>query len=192
MSGLDYIKEVYKSRLDQIEEVEKFNPYHDAKGRFASADGAVSFTYAPGKSRAHDLAIAREKKRHEDDVESSSGGALTNVEPQTIRATHYLRGSRSAASGVYYNNEVLDATADKDGNVTFTYATPTWRSGPGAKTNKTETVEFTIKNGAINGKTYGVNWEKVNSISGQTFNLRSTAKEAGLKWDSKNKMWVRR
>lgn len=41
----------------------KFNPYHDALGRFSTANGAASFTYAPGKSRAHDLAIAREKAR---------------------------------------------------------------------------------------------------------------------------------
>ena len=44
-------------------EVEKFNPYHDRLGRFSSAAGAASFTWAPGKSRAHDLAIEREKKR---------------------------------------------------------------------------------------------------------------------------------
>lgn len=41
----------------------KFNPYHDSRGRFASASGAASFTYAPGKSRAHDLAIQREQER---------------------------------------------------------------------------------------------------------------------------------
>lgn len=45
------------------EELRKFNPYHDAKGLFSTANGAASFTYAPGKSRAHDLAIAREKAR---------------------------------------------------------------------------------------------------------------------------------
>lgn len=43
--------------------VEKFNPYHDSKGRFATARGAASFTYSPGKSKAHDMAIAREKAR---------------------------------------------------------------------------------------------------------------------------------
>lgn len=47
------------SRYDEIVEIEKFNPYHDARGRFASAGGATSFTYAPGKSKAHDNAIAR-------------------------------------------------------------------------------------------------------------------------------------
>ena len=50
-------------RYDLIIEVNKFNPYHDAKGRFATANGATSFTYAPGKSKAHDLAIQREKER---------------------------------------------------------------------------------------------------------------------------------
>ena len=39
----------------------KFNPYHDSKGRFASSSSAASFTYAPGKSTAHDAAIQREK-----------------------------------------------------------------------------------------------------------------------------------
>lgn len=44
--------------------VEKFNPYHDSKGRFTTAGTAASFTYAPGRSKAHDLAIDREKERH--------------------------------------------------------------------------------------------------------------------------------
>lgn len=45
--------------------IEKFNPYHDRLGRFSSPGGAASFTYAPGKSKAHDNAIAREKERSE-------------------------------------------------------------------------------------------------------------------------------
>lgn len=58
------------NRYDEIVEVEKFNPYHDNKGRFASASGYASFTYAPGKSKAHDNAIAREKER-----QAAAGGA---------------------------------------------------------------------------------------------------------------------
>ena len=50
------------NRYDVIVEVEKFNPYHDSKGRFASANSATSFTYSPGKSKAHDNAIARERE----------------------------------------------------------------------------------------------------------------------------------
>lgn len=46
-------------------EILKFNPYHDRLGRFSTSGGATSFTYRPGASRAHDLAIERKKKKHE-------------------------------------------------------------------------------------------------------------------------------
>lgn len=58
-----------KSVAKTFDEVLKFNPYHDAKGRFASANAASSFTYAPGKSKAHDKAIQREK-----DSDADAGG----------------------------------------------------------------------------------------------------------------------
>lgn len=45
------------SSFDEM--IEKFNPYHDQKGRFSSSGGAASFTYKPGASVAHDKAIAR-------------------------------------------------------------------------------------------------------------------------------------
>lgn len=56
--------------------VEKFNPYHDSKGRFTSGSGGnyASFTYAPGKSKAHDNAIARERERA-----ASSGGGVKAI-----------------------------------------------------------------------------------------------------------------
>ena len=50
--------------LSFLEAVKKFNQYHDKKGLFTTANGANSFTYAPGKSNAHDKAIAREKERN--------------------------------------------------------------------------------------------------------------------------------
>lgn len=66
----DTIYEVQKTdACDVIYEIEKFNPYHDSKGRFASAHGATSFTYAPGKSKAHDNAIARHKELQEKEAE---------------------------------------------------------------------------------------------------------------------------
>lgn len=65
----DEVKSFGKSdpdRFDEIEEVEKFNPYHDSKGRFATADGYASFTIQtkdPKKQHMADAAIAREKER---------------------------------------------------------------------------------------------------------------------------------
>lgn len=78
MSSFDYIEEVAKGRFDTLVEIGKFNPYHDAKGRFSTAGGATSFTYAPGKSKAHDLAIQREKERH-----AAAASNPTN-DPETI------------------------------------------------------------------------------------------------------------
>lgn len=56
------------TQFDVIEEVEKFNPYHDQIGRFSQADMAASFTYQtkdPNKQHWADRAIAREKERDE-------------------------------------------------------------------------------------------------------------------------------
>ena len=65
MSRFDVIREINKN-IDHIEHVEKFNPYHDQLGRFASASGYTSFTFRtrdPKKQHMADMAIAREKER---------------------------------------------------------------------------------------------------------------------------------
>ena len=49
-----------------ITDVEKFNPYHDARGRFTTGSGATSFTLRtrdPAKQHLVDRAIEREKQR---------------------------------------------------------------------------------------------------------------------------------
>lgn len=56
-----------------FDEVLKFNPYHDNRGRFSSANSAASFTFAPGKSKAHDLAIQRERERHQAAMGAAGG-----------------------------------------------------------------------------------------------------------------------
>lgn len=68
MDRYDTIMEVdspftFGKHCGTITDVQKFNPYHDAKGRFSTASGAASFTYKPGKSKAHDNAIARAKAK---------------------------------------------------------------------------------------------------------------------------------
>ena len=60
---------VFKSdedRYDVIQDVTKFNPYHDAKGLFSTADGYAHFTITtrdPNKQHWADAAAAREKDR---------------------------------------------------------------------------------------------------------------------------------
>lgn len=120
------------------------------------------------------------------------GGPIVGKQERTIETTVFLPGSRTASYGrPVFKNEVLEATSDKDGNVTFSYARGKIND-PSAKTNKTTTAEFRLKAGAVDGETFGIDWSKVRSISGQTYNLRQAAKAAGLKWDGARKMWVRR
>ena len=48
---------------------------------------------------------------------------------------------------------------------------------------------FKLKAGAEDGDVFGVNWNKVKSVSGQTYGLRTTLKDKGFKWDGKEKKW---
>lgn len=67
-----------EDRFDDIEEVEKFNPYHDGRGRFSTADSAASFTHRtrdPAKQHWADAAIAREKERDEKGLNGPSSKA---------------------------------------------------------------------------------------------------------------------
>lgn len=72
--------------LDMIEEVEKFNPYHDSRGRFSNADSAAHFTIRtrdPNKQHMADMAIAREKERHRES-ESKKPAANPLKNPRAI------------------------------------------------------------------------------------------------------------
>lgn len=59
---------IEKSNIIELDVVEKYNPYHDEKGRFTTAGGATSFTIGSKSGLAWDKknvqrAIEREKKR---------------------------------------------------------------------------------------------------------------------------------
>ena len=79
-------------------EIAKFNPYHDNRGRFASANGAASFTYAPGKSTAHDKAIQRGKEAAQ--AEKGFKGTLYHGSPATnIEEFDMSRAGTNTSSG---------------------------------------------------------------------------------------------
>lgn len=81
-------------------DVLKFNPYHDSKGRFAPADSATSFTYAPGKSTAHDAAIQRAKDAHAAETEKGFKGTLYHGSPATdIEEFDMSRAGANTSSG---------------------------------------------------------------------------------------------
>lgn len=121
-------------------------------------------------------------------VRGSRDGVIISGKSRTIETIYReARGWNRA----YYKDEVLEASTDGNGNVTFSYAKADSYEKT-AKTNRTNYVTYTLKAGAVNGETFNIDWDKVKSISGQTYNLRAAAKKAGLSWDGKNKKWVRK
>lgn len=113
----------------------------------------------------------------------SRDGVIGSAAPREIETTYHTRTR-------YYNQNVLEATTDGSGNLTFSRANGTF-SAPSAKTNTTVSVTYKVTAGAINGETFNINWDNVNSISGETYALRKAAKDHGLKWDGNEKKWRR-
>lgn len=91
---------IKKSIAKTFKDVFKFNPYHDRLGRFASAGNYASFTYAPGKSKAHDNAIAREKERAAAAERKELGNKINNI-------TSGYRKDAMAMMGVKYDKETM-------------------------------------------------------------------------------------
>ena len=120
---------------------------------------------------------------------SSGGGVIDkNAKARTIETVYR---EAKGYSGSYYKDEVLEAVDNGNGEVHFKYATPESREKT-AKTNRTQYVTFKLKAGAENGNVFGVNWDKVKSVSGQTYNMKSEIKDRGFRWDGAKKMWVRK
>ena len=90
----------------------------------------------------------------------------------------------------YYEDEVLEAETDGAGNVTFYKADGEfegeWNDG-----NRRKKVTYNLQAGAINGATFNIDWDKVKSISGNTYPVKDAAKKAGLKWNRDTKRWER-
>lgn len=50
-------------------------------------------------------------------------------------------------------------------------------------------ITYKLNAGAEDGDTFGINWDKVKAVSGQTYGIRAELKERGFKWDGKTKKW---
>lgn len=119
---IEEVESVKKSDLlsvDLIEEVEKFNPYHDSRGRFSTSNSAASFTHRtrdPSKQHWADAAIAREKELDEKGLNGPSSKARKITDPKTI-------------AGVTRGRPMTREEADKG------KANPNFLKGGGYRTN---------------------------------------------------------
>lgn len=113
---------------------------------------------------------------------------------QTI-TTYYRRNS---IYGAHYRDDVYDAVERKNekGGIEIVKAYGTFdNSNPKANTRD---VTYKIQHGIVSYddsrgiESYGIRWDKVTSVSGQTYNIRSMLKEKGFRWDGKTKSWVKK
>lgn len=116
----------------ESEDIEKFNPYHGSDGRFASADGYASFTFAPGKSKAHDMAIAREKER------VKAGGAAGGAGAKEEEKGHAIAEGKD-----------LTKTMSKDATIEEVLKAQGFDGPPKIETNLDEFKKISDANGNI-------------------------------------------
>ena len=120
---------------------------------------------------------------------SGGGGALDQNAKTVTISTYYRR------SGHYFGENVYQIREEAPGHITIGRAQP-YFVGNNSKAN-TQDVEYYIKHGAElygkgNVEWHGVNWNKVKSVSGQTYDLKHDIKSKGFRWNSENKSWVRK
>ena len=197
-----------RAEIDHLEEVglTRFNPYHARRGRSSSANSAASFTYAPGKSKAHDLAIAREKQRQAQQATPAPQATQTQATPtsmlkdegsveikRTLRIAQNTMGKRT-----YYTQEVLEAaeSSGKPGELVLSYATP---KNSAYRHNGNRDDEFELRHGLYQtsnssgiNQSVGIDWDKVETVRGQTYSAQSFLRGKGFRWDSDEKIYTKK
>ena len=119
----------------------------------------------------------------------SASGVIDRRAPYQTIETEY-REARGR-SGSYYKDTILEAVDEGNGELSFIYAKPESREKT-SKYGRTQYLTYSLRAGAENGYIFGVNWDNVKSISGQTYNLRQEIKDRGFSWDGKNKKWIKK
>lgn len=139
----------HKKVAKSYEEMRKFNPYHDARGRFSSANGYASFTTRtrdPKKQHMADLAIQREKKRQ--------AAATAAAAPQKPKANVDANGFKDYDDAAYhqlyngkgyYAQQNLSASAKQQ---ISNYLNP--RTEPGSLYNFSQNMNYAAATGTLN------------------------------------------
>lgn len=106
--------------------------------------------------------------------------APLKVETRYIEGRGFQRGR--------YDDTVLQAVDKGDGAVELVYAQADSYNKT-AKTNKTNYVTYTLDHGFVNNSPHNINFEKITSFSGQTYQVKEELKKRGYKF--KNGAWVK-
>ena len=130
---------------------------------------------------------------------SSSGGSgyskdgAVKISGETRHIERYA--ARGWSGGLGNDQVVLSATTDGNGNITLGYPKAT---GYRQQNSKASYAQYDLTAGITDrdakGKytdmeSFGIKWNNVKSVSGQTYAVKSLLKKEGFKWDSANKRW---
>lgn len=102
------------------------------------------------------------------------------VETRYIEGRGFMRGR--------YDDTVLQAVDKGNGEIELQYAKADSYSKM-AKTNKTNYVTYTLGHGFVNDKPHNINFDKVQTFSGQTYAVKEELKRRGYKY--RNGKWVK-
>lgn len=125
-------------------QLRKFNPYHDKRGRFTTAQGYTSFTTTtrdPKKQHMADMAVARMKQRAQ---QAAAAAPKVNVDANGF-ADYDSAGFHQLYNGrAYYNQQNLSQTA-KQALSNYTNPNPE----PGSVYNFSQNMNHAVATGTI-------------------------------------------
>lgn len=130
------------------DELRKFNPYHDARGRFSTANGYSSFftarTRDPAKQHMADAAIAREKKRQAAAAPAVPTKPTVNVDANGFRDYDDADFHQLYNGSGYYRQQNLSAAVKKH---LTSYLNP--NTEPGSLYNFSQNMNYAAATGTI-------------------------------------------
>lgn len=138
-------------------------------------------------------AMAAEAAKKAATNKAFQSGIFTSTEKVTIENECFLPKSRSGYGRYVYKHTVLEALAvvDEDGKPVdgcIELAYP--QSKTFDKSSAKARVTYEISAG-YDGKFFGIDFDKVSKIKGNTYDIKETIKDLGYHWDKAERCWVR-
>lgn len=117
----------------------------------------------------------------------SRDGVLVDAKPQEFTAQY----TKTAYGGMSsWDREVLAASTDDYGNLTFSRAQAT-KYTPNPNNKNKSYGDFTVTHGAYEGRLLGVDLSKAKTVTGQTYSIKEQLKKAGFRWSQDTKGWTK-
>lgn len=121
---------------------------------------------------------------------NKNSALVKNAERVTINTYHIAKSSM----GPHYGYTVVEAQESSEGNISLSYAKAYFKKDRGNA--NTQNVVFEFKHGIAESRkgqaeSYGINWDNVKSITGQTYEVKDYIRKKGFKWDNATKRWIK-